>query len=335
MQLLVLGGTAFLGREVARCALAAGHAVTCAARRSSGEPVEGVQFVTLDRDGPGGLDPLGDRAWDAVVDVSRQPGQVRRAAEALRGRVGHAVFVSTGNVYADTRTPRLTESGQLLDPLDGDVMTDPGEYGRAKVACERALLDSFGPDRTTIARAGLIGGPGDVSGRAGYWPWRMAHPSGEDGRVLVPDALEEPVQVIDVADLAGWLVRCATEGRSGVFNAVGDSVTLGQLLDLAQEAAGVSRTLCAADPAWLAAHGVEPWMGPRSLPLWIGDPEWLGFSDRDNTAAKAAGLELRSYPELFARALEYERVRPESTPRACGLDDRAERELLSEWAAQG
>jgi nucleoside-diphosphate-sugar epimerase len=329
MKLLVLGGTAFLGREVVRRALAAGHEVTSAARGNSGPPPEGATFITLDRDAPDGLDALGEDAWDAVIDVSRQPGQVRRAVAALRDRVLHAVFVSTGNVYADTVTRRLSESGTLLEPLETDVMTDMEDYGRAKVACEQAVLEAFGPGRATIARSGLIGGPGDLTGRAGYWPWRMAHPSTEDGRVLVPDAFHDPVRVIDVTDLADWLVHCAAERVSGVFNAVGDPLRFGDMLQLAQEVSGVERRLVAAAPGWLTEHGVQPWMGPRSLPLWIGDPDWLGFSDRDNTVAKDAGLRLRPYRELFRRALENERARPDTTPRACGLTDEDERALLA------
>jgi nucleoside-diphosphate-sugar epimerase len=239
------------------------------------------------------------------------------------------VFVSTGNVYADTTTRRLSESGPLLEPLDADVLVGMEDYGRAKVACEQAVLEAFGPGRATIARCGLIGGPGDVTGRSGYWPWRMAHPSTEDGRVLVPDAFDQPVQVIDVTDLADWLVHCAVERVSGVFNAFGDPLTFGDMLRLAQEASGVERRLVAADPKWLAEQGVRPWMGPRSLPLWIGDPDWVGFSDRDNTVAKHSGLRLRPYAELFRRALDYERARADETPRGCGLTDDDERALLA------
>jgi nucleoside-diphosphate-sugar epimerase len=329
MKLLVLGGTAFLGREVARRALVAGHEVTCAARGSSGAAPEGATFIRLDRDAPDGLDALGEDAWDAVIDVSRQPGQVRKAVAALSDRVLHAVFVSTGNVYADTQTRRLSESGPLLEPLEGDVLQEMEDYGRAKVACEQAVLAAFGPGRATIARSGLIGGPGDVTGRAGYWPWRMAHPSTEDGRVLVPDAFDDPVQIIDVTDLADWLVHCAADRVSGVFNAVGDPLTFGDMLQVAQDSSGVERRLVVASPEWLAEQGVGPWMGPRSLPLWLGNPDWLGFSDRDNTVAKDAGLRLRPYTELFRRALEYERGRPGTTPRACGLTDEDERALLA------
>jgi hypothetical protein len=145
----------------------------------------------------------------------------------------------------------------------------------------------------------------------------------------VPDAFHDPVRVIDVTDLADWLVHCAAERVSGVFNAVGDPLRFGDMLQLAQEVSGVERRLVAAAPAWLTEHGVQPWMGPRSLPLWIGDPDWLGFSDRDNTVAKDAGLRLRPYRELFRRALENERARPDTTPRACGLTDEDERALLA------
>ncbi|WP_146066117.1 hypothetical protein [Cryobacterium sp. Y82] len=52
--------------------------------------------------------------------------------------------------------------------------------------------------RPGLAIPWLIGGPGDLSGRSGYWPWRFAHPSDEDGAALVPDAPEVPTAIIDV-----------------------------------------------------------------------------------------------------------------------------------------
>ncbi len=190
MRILVLGGTAWVGREVAARASAAGHDVVCVARGESGEPADGVRLVRADRDRPYALEPFAADSWDAVVDVSRQPGQVRRAAEAL-AHAPHFVFVSTASVYADTVTPGLDESTPLLEPLEHDVMASMEEYGAAKVACEQAVQDVYG-GRCTIARAGLIGGPGDWSDRTGYWPSRCAAPSNAAGSVLAPDVRDLP-----------------------------------------------------------------------------------------------------------------------------------------------
>jgi len=105
MRLLILGGTQFLGRAIARHACAAGHDVTCAARGVAGAIADGALFVRVDRDEPNGLAPLAGQEFDAVVDVSRHPGQVRRAVAALKPRAAHWTFVSTVSVYADNSTP--------------------------------------------------------------------------------------------------------------------------------------------------------------------------------------------------------------------------------------
>lgn len=174
MRLLILGGTAWLGRHVAATALAAGHQVTCLARGTSGAPPDGATLVRGDRDADDAYAQVRNAAWDAVVDVSRQPGQVRRAAQTLGRTCGTYVFVSTVSVYADHSRPGEDESAALLPALDADVMVDMGAYGSAKVACERHVLEAVGADRALIARPGLIGGPGDTSDRTGYWPWRFA-----------------------------------------------------------------------------------------------------------------------------------------------------------------
>ncbi|HZA74623.1 MAG TPA: NAD-dependent epimerase/dehydratase family protein, partial [Propionibacteriaceae bacterium] len=165
MRLLILGGTAWLGGELARAARDRGYVVTCLARGMSGPALDGTELVAADRTQLGAYDGVRDRDWDAVLDVSRQPGQVRTAVQALRGRASRFLFVSSGNVYADHRAPSQDESSPLLPPLASEVMESMAEYGEAKVACERHVLDGFGPDAVLVARVGLIGGPGDWSGR--------------------------------------------------------------------------------------------------------------------------------------------------------------------------
>ncbi|MGL5928449.1 MAG: NAD-dependent epimerase/dehydratase family protein, partial [Dermatophilaceae bacterium] len=199
MKILVLGGTAWLGRTVAQEVLRRGHESTCLARGSAPAP-EGASFVTADRDDEAALVEVAGVHWDAVVDVSRQPGQVRRAVRDLSTE--HYVFVSTGNVYASFDRLEQDEDAALRAPLHGDVMDDMETYGEAKVACEQAVLAGDAP--ATIVRSGLIGGPGDDSGRSGYWPWRFAHPVSEE--VVVPDDPDFPVALVDVRDLADWVV---------------------------------------------------------------------------------------------------------------------------------
>lgn len=330
MRLLVLGGTAFLGHEISRQAVVAGDEVVCLARGVSGAVPQGAAHLCLDRDEAASLEAPAEEHWDAVVDVGRVPTQVASAARLLSLRSDHYVFVSTGNVYADTRSRRLGENAARLAPLrldDPADASDPETYGRAKVACEDAVVAAFGEEGCTLARAGLIGGPGDVSGRTGYWPWRLAHPSNDEARVLVPAAPDWPVQIVDVRDLAAWLLRCARERIAGAFNAVGHTSSLAEALEVAAD--GARRELVTASAEWLAEHDVTPWMGPRSLPLWVGDDDWAGFCDRDNTAALDAGLTLRPDAELFRDAGAWELTRPTDRPRAAGLSDADERDLLA------
>lgn len=320
-----------LGRAVAVDAVARGHDVTCLARGESGAAPEGVTWVRGDRNAADGLaEVTGDgQRWDAVIDVSRQPGQVRRAVASLEPVASHFVFVSTGNVYAVHSGLGTDESVPLLAPLEGDVMEDMSTYGEAKVACEAAVLDAFGADRVLIARAGLIGGPGDASGRSGWWPWRFAYPAGgPDAAVLVPDDPELPMSIIDVRDLAAWLVRCAEARTAGVFDAVGQPDTLGGLISAAREVADHDGSVVAASPAWLLEQGVQEWMGEDSLPLWIADPDWRGFGGHTGAAARAAGLTTRPVTETFRDAAAYEEAREATDPRRCGLTDDTERRLL-------
>jgi 2'-hydroxyisoflavone reductase len=155
MRLLILGGTQFLGRAIAAHACAMGHDVTCAARGVAGSVPHRARFIRVDRDEPDGLAPLAGKEFDVVVDVSRHPGQVRRAVAALKQRVEHWTFVSTVTVYADNRTPgQRADAALLRAPTAPEIEHSTEEtYGAAKVACEQAIGEN-----AFICRAGLIVG---------------------------------------------------------------------------------------------------------------------------------------------------------------------------------
>jgi 2'-hydroxyisoflavone reductase len=328
MRILVLGGTGWLGGRIASTAAESGHEVTCLARGQSGAVPDGAAWVPADRTEPGAYEQVSEQDWDVVMDVSSQPGQVKGAIAALGGRTGFWVFVSTCSVYADNATLGQDEDGPLLPPLDGDVMATLETYGQAKVACEQHVWRAFGPDHAVIARAGLIGGPGDTSDRTGYWPLRFARPAAEDGGVLVPAAPENGTQVIDVRDLAEWLLDASTREVAGIFNAVGATVPLSEHVAAARAVAGHSGPVVRADPQWLLDQGVQQWAGPRSLPLWVADRDWQGFGTRDSSKARRAGLRTRPLEQTLSDTLAWELTRDRSDARKAGLTDDDERALL-------
>jgi len=313
MKLLVLGGTRFLSREVATQAVARGWDVTCACRGASGPVPEGATHLPWDRaDAPPAA--VVEGGWDAVVDVTRLPSQARSAAAATS--YAHWVFVSTVSVYADNSSP-ATEP--LLEPIaeDVDLAVDPEAYGGMKVACEQAVRAEA--SSSVVARPGLIVGPGDPTGRFAYWPQRLTR----GGEVLAPGRPEDVVQVIDVRDLAAWLLELAGSRTTGTYDAVGEPVPLGDLL--AQMAAGVGDTdprLTWVDSAFLEEQGVAPWAGEDSLPLWLPRPEYDGMLAHDPGPAVAAGLRLRPLSETAPGCLD--------SP-VTALTPEREAEVLAAW----
>lgn len=291
-------------------------------------------MVVADRDLPDAYDGVVEQHWDAVVDVARQPGHVRRAVDALRPVADHFVFVSSSNVYADQCELGQDEDVALLPALTADVMESMDRYGEAKVACEQAVLKGFGVARTLVARVGLIGGPGDTFGRTGYWPWRFTHPSNSEHMVLVPDDAQVPTSVIDVRDLAAWLVTCVEAGTTGVFNAAGEPRDLSDHLAVARAVAGHAGLVVRAEPSWLIEHGVRPWMGPRSLPMWIDDPDWYGMNARSTERARAAGLVTRPLQDTLTDTLVWELSHANPGQHGAGLTDDEERQLLGHFTGK-
>ena len=338
MKLLVLGGSVFLSRAVAEEAVRRGHEVTCACRGSSGSVPDGVRHVVTDRSaGPAGLAQELGEAYDAVVDVGRHPSWVRTAV--ARFPSAHWVFVSTINVYADDATPGGGPGTlPLREPVheDVDLREDPEAYGPMKVACEQAVLD--GAASATVVRPGLIVGPGDPSGRFTYWPARLAD-TGAHPEVLVPGSADDSVQVIDVRDLAAWLVTLAEERRSGTFDGTGQATTRAAFTDAVAAAARelgrhdpTSTTFTAVPQEFLVTHEVEPWMGPASVPVWLPLPEYAGLMAHDVTASYDAGLVTRPLAETARDTILWLDAEPDAPVTGWSREDEAK--VLAAWHAR-
>lgn len=330
LAVLVLGGTSWLGGAVATAALRRGHRVTCLARGESGEPPGDVRWVRADRQDETAYDEVATSDWDVVVDVSWQPGLVRSALRRLGPRTRHWVYVSSASVYADDDTPGSDEQARLHPAHAGEGPVGWDSYGPAKVACEQAVLEAQGREHALLARAGLIGGYGDRSDRLGYWPARLAAADDLDPVLLPPRS--SPCQVIDVEDLADWLVRAGEDRVAGAFNAVGDVTTVGAVVDECVSATGTTPRFVEATDEQLLDLEVAPWSGPESLPLWLPLPDYAGFMTRRNERALAAGLVLRPLSETIRTTAVWERECGLGRERQAGLSRERERDLLGRLA---
>ncbi|WP_430593248.1 NAD-dependent epimerase/dehydratase family protein [Humidisolicoccus flavus] len=321
MRALVLGGTAWLGREIVRALLARGADVTCLARGESGPTVEGSTLLQADRQQPDAYDGItGD--FDAVIELAYEPDLVRSALSALAHRAAHWTLVSSVSVYADNDAPHADEESRLVAPLDLD------QYPDAKAAAEIASIDQLG-DRLLVARPGLIVGPGDPSDRFGYWPMRLQR----GGRVLVPSFDRRFVQVVDVTDLARWIATAASSNRTGIFNVVGNPIPMAQFFEIAATVADFSGVFVTAEDAFLMNEGVNFWAGPRSLPLWLPLDDG-GFAQRDNAKFLRSGGSLMPVDKTLARVLQDESERGLDRTRRSGLSRDEESQLLDTVMSQ-
>ena len=321
-RVLILGGTGWLGRDIARAAIAEGAEVTALARGESGAVSDGVRLVRADRSQPGAYDALaGD--WDEIIELAVEPGLVGPALDALAAHAAHWTLVSSVSVYENNTTPLADESAAVVEPLD------LAQYADAKVAAERVSRTRLG-DRLLIARPGLIVGPGDPSDRFGYWPARLHR----GGRALIPAAEGRYVQAIDVADLAGWIERAGRAHLVGVVNAVGAIHPLDGFFRELSAATRFRGELVSVDDAALLASGVQYWAGPRSLPLWLPLSD-AAFAQRDGSVYLASGGTLRPLRETLARTLEDEIARGVDRPRRSGLTPDEESVVLERRLGTG
>ena len=331
MRILFIGGTRFVGRAMAETALDRGHDVTLLHRgqtRPTGDIFDDAEHLQADRDGD--LSVLAGREYDATVDVCAYvPGQVDRLAEALDGRGGHHVFVSTMSVFADTEGPGLVEDGQLVsleDPTTTEVTAET--YGGLKVLCEKHAASAYG-DALTVIRPTYVIGPHDHTGRFTWWVRRIAR----GGQVLAPGPHDAPMQVIDARDQAEWAITLAENGTGGIFNSTSPAPPFGfgDLLEAAVRAVGPHDTelVWVDDAAWLKDQGESY----QSLPLWTeGELEWTLAADP--TRALTSGLSPRPLTETISDTWTW--IKDEQPPMVpgWGISEASEAALLAAWSAR-
>jgi 2'-hydroxyisoflavone reductase len=298
MRLLVLGGTAFVGRAIVADALQRGHDVTLFTRGRTGQDLfPEARRLVGDREA-GDYASLVGTEWDAVIDVSAYiPRHISESLYALHVDFERHVFISTGSVYDPAKAPShdMDERAPRLPAERATERVTAETYGALKVACEDDLMARLGV-ASTIVRPGIVAGPHDPTDRFTWWA-RVAALGGE---VHVPARRGQPVQVVDSRDLARLVVRLVEDDRPGVFNAVGprDPVTLAGLLAACADAAGTSATLVEDASAM-----------PADLPLGLPDESWDAMFRRSAALAYAAGMPATPLRQTAADVLAWDRAR--------------------------
>jgi 2'-hydroxyisoflavone reductase len=329
--LLILGGTGFIGPHLTKEALRLGWQVTHFNRgkRAPGG-VSDVETLIGDRNGQ--IDALRGRKWDVVIDDTGQiPKYVKMSAEMLAPNVGYCLYISSISAYASFAKPNDENSptGKLTDP-NIDKTTDE-TYGPMKALCEQYSAEAF-KGRACIVRPGYIVGPLDGSDRFTYWPVRAS----KGGEMLAPGTPHDPIQIIDVRDLATWMIKLAQERTTGYFNAISPprAFTMGDIITASLQAspsAGSKAT-------WVPEDFLAKQWKPEELDLPPWSPmsgETAGASLTSTTRAQKAGLKVRPMQETVNDTLEWFHSLPaerQAKPRA-GIDPQKEAGTLRAWHA--
>jgi 2'-hydroxyisoflavone reductase len=347
-RILILGGTGFLGPKTVASAIARGHEVTIFNRgkREKQLPLEAkVEHLYGNRDpklpaddergpdgqllrpdgSPKGLEQLVGRQWDVVIDNSGYfPRMVAASAQLLAKNAQLYIFISSISAY-DTNPPNGDENtalAKLADPAVETLGKDFENYGGLKALCERAASEAF-PGRTAIVRPGYIVGPGDPTDRFTYWPVRIS----QGGEVLAPGSPDDPLQWIDVRDLADWLVTLAEHGTAGTFNAIGppNPARWGDVLKACVDAGGGAK-LVWVPTTWLEQNGMG---GEDAFPIWVPPTgKFEGFHRWNNDRAEATGLTFRPIADTVKATLAW-------YPGEIERRVRVTRELAAAAAAKG
>jgi 2'-hydroxyisoflavone reductase len=284
-----------------------------------------------------------NRDWDVVIDVATYgPLWIRILAERLANRIKHYTFISSISVYRsfksgvnnDEASP-LNEYHDKADPYR-PVTQETDQYGELKVLCEREALRQF-PGRTLIVRPGYVAGPGEDPPRLLYWARRMD----QGGEVLAPGDPLMPVQIIDVRDIAAWVIRLAEHAQTGVYNTVGPARPMGmaEMLGAVRDAISKPATLTWVPTKWLVKHKVE---AEVDLPIWYPrevDRGMASFLSVSNDKARSAGLTFRPIGVTAVDSLAWRTAHPPGQrelagrfPAGWGLD--RERLFLAAWHAE-
>ncbi|MFC1543753.1 epimerase [Gemmatimonadota bacterium] len=329
LRILILGGTNFIGPHQVEYAMKRGHTITLF-NRGQTNPHLFPEVEKLRGDRNDNLEALKGREWDVVIDnPTMLPSWVRLSASVLKDSVQQYLFISTLSVFANDGIINQDENGELaVYDEENEVAVTGNAYGGRKVLCERAVEEAF-PGRTTIVRPGGIGGPG---GLGSYWPVRVDR----GGEVLAPGQPSDPVQFIDVRDLAEFVINLVENSTYGIFNTTGPEkpIPIGRLLEEIRDGLASDATFTFADEEFLQEQKVLGFINGFGGTV-VRDPEKAGWNQYNIDRALAAGLTFRPIAVTARDTLEwYNSLPEEDRARRNSFTPEREAEVLAAWHAR-
>lgn len=285
MNVLILGGSGFIGRHTASALLAAGHRVTALQRGDGAVLPAGVQRLQSDR--AAAMPALATGNWDVCVDTCGYFPRTLRASCAALAKVHRYVYVSAVRVYGDPAAGPVTEDFPRVAPAADDLYEiddvdaiDDASYGPLKVACEDVVQAAFG-NRATLLRPQVVAGPGDTSGRIAHWQALPEGPFPGDG--------SDWLQFVDVRDVAAFVATVIERDLGGAFNLAGPRLRWRELV----AALGVAR------PRWAPVDSPHF----RTAPLYRpAGTRYAALMDVSSARARAAGFIHRPAAETVRAA---------------------------------
>ena len=306
LRVLIFGGTGFIGPHFVETLRARGHKLTLF-NRGKRNPTLFPDVETLLGDRNGQVDALKGRDWDVVIDDSGYtPKQVKLTTDLLKGHVQHYIFVSSISAYADLTPPGIDEDYRLATVKDPTVeeITD-STYGGLKALCEKTVEQAFGKN-SAVVRPSYIVGPGDPTDRFTYWPVRAS----KGGEMLAPGSPSDPIQFIDVRDLAEFMRGCVEQRFNGSYNACNPpgAVTMGDLLEMSKKLSGANTKFVWAPTEFLEKNKA---LETGEVPIWappVG--ELAGATLISSARAVEKGLRFRTLETTVRDTLAWHAKRP-------------------------
>ncbi len=340
LKILILGGTSFLGPHQIAYAIERGHEVTTFTRGKTIPKIHSELFskvVQLIGDREDNLEALKNRTWDVVIDNSgRKVKWTEDTAQLLKDNVKFYMYTSSISVYYPFTGDDFSEKRQLVTkvPEGTDEQEKPVyDYGVMKANSEMATINAFGKDRSIIVRPTLIVGPGDRTDRFPYWLARLE----KGGDIIIPGRSDEEIQIIDVRDLAEWMIRLLENKAAGIYNGSGPGFKLTTNAFVHGIHASYNSPvnyIQIDDIDFLEENqlfAIQPWV--------IQLPKYKGMSKSDNSKAIAADLKFRPLSETVKATKDWwysDAVSQERRDNILSGEQslmKREKEILANWEA--